>query len=109
MRTIRSKIWCVKLLRVAIINGPNITMARPIATIFGRKDNVASLIWVKPALRAVVNAAARGNEKAYELATYWVGQCVGLVDSVKSCRTVVQEFMEEFAEAVEELQALAEG
>jgi NAD(P)H-dependent flavin oxidoreductase YrpB (nitropropane dioxygenase family) len=63
----------------------------------------------EPALRAVVNAAARGNEKAYELATYWVGQCVGLVDSVKSCRTVVQEFMEEFAEAVEELQALAEG
>jgi hypothetical protein len=56
-----------------------------------------------------VNAAARGNEKAYELATYWVGQCVGLVDSVKSCRAVVQEFMEEFATAVEELQELADA
>jgi NAD(P)H-dependent flavin oxidoreductase YrpB (nitropropane dioxygenase family) len=62
----------------------------------------------EPALRAVVNAAARGNEKAYELATYWVGQCVGLVDSVKSCRTIVREFMEEFAEAVGDLQVLAE-
>jgi NAD(P)H-dependent flavin oxidoreductase YrpB (nitropropane dioxygenase family) len=63
----------------------------------------------EPALRAVVDAAARGNEKAYELATYWVGQCVGLVDSVKSSRTVVQEFMEEFAAAAEELRELAEG
>ena len=62
----------------------------------------------EPAMRAVVNAAARGNQKAYELATYWVGQCVGLVDSVKSARTVVREFMEEFAEAVEDLQALTQ-
>jgi NAD(P)H-dependent flavin oxidoreductase YrpB (nitropropane dioxygenase family) len=60
----------------------------------------------EPALRAVVDAAARGNEKAYELATYWVGQCVGLVDSVKSCRTVVREFMEDFAAAIEDLQGL---
>jgi NAD(P)H-dependent flavin oxidoreductase YrpB (nitropropane dioxygenase family) len=65
-------------------------------------------VLTEPALRAVVNAAARGNENAYELATYWVGQCVGLVDSVKSCRTVVREFMEDFAEAVGELQLLAE-
>jgi NAD(P)H-dependent flavin oxidoreductase YrpB (nitropropane dioxygenase family) len=63
----------------------------------------------EPALRAVVNAAARGNEKAYEVATYWVGQCVGLVDSVKSSRVVVQEFMEEFAAAVDEMQGLIDG
>jgi NAD(P)H-dependent flavin oxidoreductase YrpB (nitropropane dioxygenase family) len=63
----------------------------------------------EPALRAVVNAAARGNEKAYELATYWVGQCVGLVDSVKSSRVVVQEFMEEFAAAAEDMQELVAG
>jgi NAD(P)H-dependent flavin oxidoreductase YrpB (nitropropane dioxygenase family) len=63
----------------------------------------------EPALRAVVNAAARGNEKAYELATYWVGQCVGLVDSVKSTRAVVQDFMEEFAAAAEDLRELVES
>jgi NAD(P)H-dependent flavin oxidoreductase YrpB (nitropropane dioxygenase family) len=40
--------------------------------------------------------------------TYFVGQGVGLVDSVKSCRTVVQEFMEEFAEAVADLNAAVE-
>ncbi len=58
---------------------------------------------------ALVNAAARGNEKAYELATYWVGQCVGLVDSVKSTRAVVQDFMEEFAAAAEDLRELVES
>lgn len=63
----------------------------------------------EPALHAVVSAAARGNEKAYELATYWVGQCVGLVDSVKSTRAVVQDFMEEFAAAAEDLRELVES
>jgi NAD(P)H-dependent flavin oxidoreductase YrpB (nitropropane dioxygenase family) len=43
------------------------------------------------------------------LVTYWVGQCVGLVDTVKSSRAVVQEFMEEFAEAIGQMQAMAEG
>jgi len=63
----------------------------------------------EPALRMALRAAERGNKKAAELVTYWVGQCVGLVDSVKSSRAVVQEFMEEFAEATAEMQALAEG
>jgi NAD(P)H-dependent flavin oxidoreductase YrpB (nitropropane dioxygenase family) len=62
----------------------------------------------EPALRAAHRAAERGNEKARELVTYWVGQCVGLVDSVKSSRTVVTEFMEEFAEAIDEMQALTQ-
>jgi NAD(P)H-dependent flavin oxidoreductase YrpB (nitropropane dioxygenase family) len=62
----------------------------------------------EPALRAAHRAAERGNEKARELVTYWVGQCVGLVDSVKSSRTVVTEFMEEFAEAIDEMHALTE-
>jgi NAD(P)H-dependent flavin oxidoreductase YrpB (nitropropane dioxygenase family) len=57
----------------------------------------------EPALRAALHAAERGNQKASELVTYWVGQCVGLVDRVKSSRTVVQEFMEEFAEAISEM------
>ena len=60
----------------------------------------------EPALRAAHRAAERGNERARELVTYWVGQCVGLVDTVKSTRAVVTEFMEEFAEAIDEMQAL---
>jgi NAD(P)H-dependent flavin oxidoreductase YrpB (nitropropane dioxygenase family) len=62
----------------------------------------------EPALRAAHRAAERGNEKAQELVTYWVGQCVGLVDSVKSSRAVVTEFIEEFAEAIDEMHALTE-
>jgi hypothetical protein len=38
--------------------------------------------------------------------TYFVGQGVGLVDSVKSSRAVVREFMEEFAEALADMQDL---
>lgn len=60
----------------------------------------------EPMLRAVDRAAAKGNPKARELVTYFVGQGVGLVESVRSTREVVQSFMEEFAEAVEELQDL---
>ena len=62
----------------------------------------------EPALHAADLAAARGNPKARELVTYFVGQGVGLVDSVKSTRAVVKEFMEEFVEAISDLQALTE-
>jgi NAD(P)H-dependent flavin oxidoreductase YrpB (nitropropane dioxygenase family) len=62
----------------------------------------------EPALRAADFAAERGNAKAREMVTYFVGQGVGLVDSVKSTRAVVKEFMEEFVEAISDLQALME-
>lgn len=62
----------------------------------------------EPALEVAQRAAARGNPKARELVTYFVGQGVGLVDSVKTCRTVVNEFMEEFAEALSDMQELAQ-
>ncbi len=62
----------------------------------------------EPALALAQRAAARGNSKARELVTYFVGQGVGLVDSVKTCRSVVSEFMEEFAEALSDMQTLAE-
>jgi NAD(P)H-dependent flavin oxidoreductase YrpB (nitropropane dioxygenase family) len=62
----------------------------------------------EPALHAADLAAERGNPKARELVTYFVGQGVGLVDSVKSTRAVVKEFMEEFVEAISDLQALME-
>ncbi len=62
----------------------------------------------EPPLAAADRAAEKGNPQARELVTYFVGQGVGLVDSVKSCRQVVKEFMEEFAESVDDLNAAAE-
>jgi NAD(P)H-dependent flavin oxidoreductase YrpB (nitropropane dioxygenase family) len=62
----------------------------------------------EPALAAAERAAERGNAKARDLVNYFVGQGVGLVDGVKSTRDVVREFMEEFAEAITDMQALME-
>ena len=62
----------------------------------------------EPALHDADLAAERGNAKAREMVTYFVGQGVGLVDSVKSTRAVVKEFMEEFVEAISDLNALTE-
>jgi NAD(P)H-dependent flavin oxidoreductase YrpB (nitropropane dioxygenase family) len=39
------------------------------------------------------------------LATYWVGQGVGLVEQVRPCARIVQDFCEEFAQAFETLAA----
>lgn len=57
----------------------------------------------EPALRLADKAAAGGNAQARELVTYFVGQGVGLLESVTSARAVVQSFMEEYADAVETL------
>lgn len=62
----------------------------------------------EPALEVAQRSAARGNPKARELVTYFVGQGVGLVDSVKTCRSVVNEFMEDFAAALSDMQDLAQ-
>lgn len=61
----------------------------------------------EPALHVALRAAERGNPQARELVTYFVGQGVGLIDGIKSSREVVKEFMEEFAEALLDMQALA--
>ncbi len=53
----------------------------------------------EPALRRVDQAAASGHEGARSLATYWVGQGVGMMRSVRPVRQVVAEFMEDFADA----------
>jgi NAD(P)H-dependent flavin oxidoreductase YrpB (nitropropane dioxygenase family) len=55
---------------------------------------------------SIDRAAAAGNARARDLVSYFVGQGVGLIDSVKSASAVVQEFKEEFAEAVEHMNAL---
>ena len=61
----------------------------------------------EPALRTVDRAAA-GNVKARDMVTYFVGQGVGLIDSVRSSGQVVQSFKEEFIEAVQHLDSLLE-
>ena len=60
----------------------------------------------RDAFSSIDRAAASGNAKARDLVSYFVGQGVGLIDSVKSAGAVVQEFKEEFAEAVEHMNAL---
>ncbi|TWT15644.1 nitronate monooxygenase [Reyranella sp. CPCC 100927] len=60
----------------------------------------------RDAFDAIDRAAAAGNPRARELVSYFVGQGVGLVDSVKSAGAVVQEFKEDFADAVEHMNAL---
>jgi NAD(P)H-dependent flavin oxidoreductase YrpB (nitropropane dioxygenase family) len=63
----------------------------------------------EPAMARVNRAAEGGNAKARELVSYFVGQGVGLVDSVPNCRQVVAGFMTEFAEALEDMARLNEG
>jgi len=54
----------------------------------------------QPALTQVEKAADAGNAKARALATYFVGQGVGLVEEVRSAGAVVQQFKQEFADAL---------
>ncbi|MFI5959236.1 NAD(P)H-dependent flavin oxidoreductase [Cryptosporangium sp. NPDC051539] len=54
----------------------------------------------EPALRHVDALAAAGDAGAQELATYWVGQGVGLMNEVKSTRDVVYEMASDYADAV---------
>ena len=60
----------------------------------------------RDAFASIDRAAAAGNAQARDLVSYFVGQGVGLIDSVKSASAVVQEFKEDFVEAVEHMNAL---
>jgi NAD(P)H-dependent flavin oxidoreductase YrpB (nitropropane dioxygenase family) len=60
------------------------------------------------AIRSINRAADAGNPKAREMVTYFVGQGVGLIDSVRSATQVVQAFKEEFLGAVEHMNGLLE-
>ncbi|MFW6092703.1 MAG: nitronate monooxygenase [Pseudomonadota bacterium] len=62
----------------------------------------------EPALRKIDKLAEAGDPGARNLATYWVGQGVGLMSTAQSTRSVVAEFMEDFAAAAERLGALLE-
>jgi NAD(P)H-dependent flavin oxidoreductase YrpB (nitropropane dioxygenase family) len=63
----------------------------------------------EPALRYVDKLSQSGHEGARELATYWVGQGVGLMNEPISAGAVVQAFKEDFAGAYERLAKLVEG
>ncbi len=63
---------------------------------------VQSLI-SEPAIRDATRAAEAGSASARELVTYFVGQGVGMVESVTSARAVVQDFMQDYADAIESL------
>ena len=55
----------------------------------------------RPAMAKIDKLAESGHAGAKQLATYYVGQAVGLMNTEQSARSVVYDFMEDFAEAVE--------
>ena len=57
----------------------------------------------RPPMDKIDRLAAGGHDGAKELATYYVGQAVGLMNSETSARAVVYDFMQDYAEAVERL------
>lgn len=57
----------------------------------------------RPAMAKIDKLAEGGHEGAKELATYYVGQGVGLMNTEQSARSVVYDFMADYADAVERL------
>ena len=57
----------------------------------------------EPALARVTKLAEGGHEGAKQLATYWVGQGVGMMNQSLSARQVVYDFMEDFLAAHDRL------
>lgn len=63
---------------------------------------------VMPAHAKIAKLAEGGHPGACELATYFVGQGVGLMNTTQSARAVVAEFMQDFIDATERLRAFSE-
>ena len=59
-------------------------------------------------LAKVTRLAETGHQGAKQLATYFVGQGVGLMNSKQSSKAVVYEFMEDYLKAAERLRASLE-
>jgi NAD(P)H-dependent flavin oxidoreductase YrpB (nitropropane dioxygenase family) len=57
----------------------------------------------EPVMRRVDALAEQGNPGAQELATYWVGQGVGLMNKATTVRDVIYEMSQDFAEAAAHL------
>jgi len=59
----------------------------------------------EPVMRRIDVLAQQGNKGAQELATYWVGQGVGLMNKATTVRDVIYEMAQDYAEAAERLAA----
>jgi NAD(P)H-dependent flavin oxidoreductase YrpB (nitropropane dioxygenase family) len=59
----------------------------------------------RPPMAKIDKLAAGGHEGAKQLAAYYVGQAVGLMNTEQTVRSVVYEFMQDYADAVERLSA----
>ncbi len=59
----------------------------------------------EPVMRRVDVLAQQGNKGAQELATYWVGQGVGLMNKATTVRDVIYEMAQDYAEAAERVAA----
>ncbi len=67
-----------------------------------------SALVAEPQLR-INQAAGQPDAKARELATYFVGQVVGSLNTVRPARSVVLEMVSEFIDAVRRLDELVDG
>ncbi|MEO3783565.1 nitronate monooxygenase [Actinocorallia sp. B10E7] len=65
------------------------------------------MIVAEAAMRHLSKHAENGNEGAQQLVNYFVGQCVGMMNSIKPAKQVVYDMIEEFADSVERLSALS--
>ncbi|MFC5746093.1 NAD(P)H-dependent flavin oxidoreductase [Actinomadura rugatobispora] len=59
------------------------------------------------AMAQIEKIAESGNPGARALANYFVGQCVGLMNTVKPARQVVYDMMRDFAEALDRLNTIS--
>lgn len=57
----------------------------------------------EPALSQIAKLAEGGHDGAKQLATFFVGQGVGLMNEIQTTRQVVYSFMEDFLAAAERL------
>ena len=58
------------------------------------------------ALQLAEKSVDSGNDRARDILTEGVGQGIGMINAEKTCRTIVHEFMEDFADALERMQNL---
>ncbi|HET9896061.1 MAG TPA: nitronate monooxygenase family protein [Streptosporangiaceae bacterium] len=63
----------------------------------------------EPVLRRIDTLAEQGDPGARELATYWVGQGVGLMNKATTVREVIYEMAQDFAAAAEHLAGVLDG
>jgi NAD(P)H-dependent flavin oxidoreductase YrpB (nitropropane dioxygenase family) len=60
-------------------------------------------ILTEPALQRIQELAEQGHPGAIKLATYWIGQGIGLIDEIKTVENVMNSFKKGYIEAAERL------